>query len=145
MVLFYDFKTGRHNYEFNYTGDSPKFGKGGCLRIIGNTVGDFGMILTQKITLEAGKVYRLDAAVKTRSTHKDFNTQIFVSPQQPVDGENYKATGEPNNGIYLSLSTWQGCGRGVDGWISDLSCQGNGILYEVSWTKRAKSLIYITQ
>ncbi len=128
------------NYEFNYTSELPLNGNGGCLRVIGNTVGRLEMLVFQQVSLTGGKSYEVDGAIKTNinAEQADFNTQLYISQQVPVEGEKYAPAGD----IQLSISTWQGCGPGLDGWLSEVYCQGNGPLFTAPGTVGEEVLVY---
>lgn len=128
------------SYEFNYTGELPRDGNGGCLRVIGNTAGRLEMVVFQQVSLIGGKSYAVDGAIKTNinAAPADFNTQLYISQQVPVEGEKYAPAGD----IQLSISTWQGCGPGLDGWLSEVYCQGNGPLFTVPGTVGEEVPVY---
>ena len=119
------------NYEFNYSGSLPLGGSGGCLRIVGDASNPFKLLFWQEVTVEAGKIYKLDADIKTASANKNFYAQTYLSNVAPVAGQDYK----PNsNDVKIGVSTWKGCGSGLNGSLAELYCQGTGELVTVSGT-----------
>ena len=114
------------NYTFNYTGDSPSDGTGGCLRVIGDETAGFKILFWQTITFTANKTYILDGSYKSKASSKNFYTQITISDEAPVEGSEYKPNAGTGDATYLGISTWKGCSAGEDGLLADLYCQGKG-------------------
>ncbi len=129
---------GLMNYEFNYSTDIPTGGDGGCFRVVGNETEGFALLLWQTITFEVGKTYLLDGVVKTKSVNENFYTQVFVSDDAPVENTVY----QPKEDIYFGISTWQGCGPGIDGAFVDNYCQGKGEYFTASGTGETVELYY---
>ena len=74
------------DYEFNYTADSLRFGRGGKLNILqGEANGQ--LLLWQRITLEAGKTYRATAAIAARDYFPGPSGggawyQLYIDPEE---------------------------------------------------------------
>ncbi len=108
------------NYEFGYTDDGPLYGSGGCLRVTSDKATN--ILFWQSLTMEAGKTYEIDAAVKTGYV-ESFWLELYLSTVFPQPDEDYS----PNNNDdrELGLSTWEGCGPDEDGLMSEISCLGD--------------------
>ncbi len=101
---------------WNYTASVPKAGQGGALRIQGtvdNTTVQY--CIYQKITLDASKVYRFNAAFKDLTSNLwHFWTEVFISDVAPVDGEDFGGGATQ----LCALSNWEDANsviRGLDG------------------------------
>lgn len=80
-------------YEFNFTGDKPTAGEGGCLYITGTNTGTTGGNLTnfmfyQQVTLECGVPYTFDLAYKDLRTN-NYWFECYVGPKEPAEGADY--------------------------------------------------------
>ncbi len=110
------------NFEFNYTKSGPSNGSDGCLRVTSNK--STNILFWQQITLVAGKTYELEAAVKT-SYVESFWLEFYLSTIMPQANQDYSPNG--NADVELGLSTWEGCGPNLDGWMSEVACVDDGI------------------
>lgn len=118
-TVYYLAESYHSTYDFNYIQDLPAEGEGGCLRVISTHKNN--ILFWQKISLEAGKKYKMDGAVKTNYV-ESFWCEIFLSPIAPLEDEDY----QPSGGLIWGLSTWKGCGSNLDGLFSEVSCNGAG-------------------
>ncbi len=113
---------------FGYTDDVPKFGKGGCLNILAMGSVWTQHIITQPLTMESGMWYYVSAAF-TELTGGDRSgawTQIYLSTDAPVEGQDY----DPPGMRFLGFNGFVGCGgSGVDGTFQDDACEGPGPFY----------------
>ena len=118
------------DYTFNYTGDVPSAGSGGCLRIQGymepgGVDAQIDSYCFQEVMLTAGKTYMFTGAFKDISPDQVYNfwCEVGLSIEHP----------DSNNIDYIAgINTWDGCGPGLDGTFQDDYCKYDGPLYTVS-------------
>ena len=117
-------------YEFNFTGDLPTGGSGGCLNVFGGPTGYTNILFWQDVTLEGGKTYRVGGYFKDNSPALDGHwCELYISLEEPVEGVDWTPPAGANTDVYLSMNTWEGCGPLYDGSFKDGSCKGYGELY----------------
>jgi hypothetical protein len=122
-------------YEFNYTGDTLKFGHGGNLHI---TQGEAGgqLLLWQTVTLIAGETYRATAAIRALNYQPGPAGggawyQMYVDPEMPLpDASDY------NPGAIKLLN--------MDGWQADFPAEFNDMWETVSLGGGVPSAPYYT-
>ena len=133
--------TAEPDYIFNYTGDVPSAGSGGCLRIVGymepgGADAQMDSYCFQEVTLTGGKSYRFTGAFKDISYDSVYNfwCEIGLSLWHP----------DSNSIDYLvAMNTWDGCGRGLDGTFQDDYCKYDGPTYTVSDTLEGDVTFYL--
>jgi Secretion system C-terminal sorting domain len=82
-------------YEFNYTGDKPTAGVGGCLYVVGTNTGTgngqgTNFMFYQQVTLQCGVPYTFDLAYKDVRTEK-YWFEAYVGGPEPTVGSDYAA------------------------------------------------------
>ncbi|MBW8334006.1 MAG: T9SS type A sorting domain-containing protein [Prolixibacteraceae bacterium] len=108
-----------HSIDFNYTGDLPTGGSGGCLRIQGISAAadDLNLAIQQQVTLKKMTNYAFDLRFKDISADlKNFWFEVYLSDTALITGQDIGGT------FFSSLNTWSGCGKGVDGLFSEAAC-----------------------
>ncbi|MBN2486716.1 MAG: T9SS type A sorting domain-containing protein [Bacteroidales bacterium] len=108
-----------HTETFNYTGDGPSGGDGGCLRFEG--VGNWNnAAVCQKITVERGKQYLISMNVKsvTDIVAEAFWFEVVVMDTFPRNDDHVKTFP-----ISMALNAWD-CKdvTTVDGNLADFNC-----------------------
>jgi hypothetical protein len=103
------FGTDQPMYEFNYTGDSLKYGRGGCLYLNqGEASGQ--LLLWQRLTLIAGKTYRATGAIREMTYYPGGSGggawyQMYISPEEVDPGA---SDWNPGPAIrFFDLNGWQ--------------------------------------
>jgi len=115
------FGTDQPMYEFNYTGDTLKYGRGGCLYLNqGEASGQ--LLLWQRLTLIAGKTYRATGAIRQMSYYPGPAGggawyQMYILPDEVDPG-----AGDYNPGAIKFFN--------LDGWMPDFPDEFDG-LFEV--------------
>ncbi|HYW95002.1 MAG TPA: PKD domain-containing protein, partial [Bacteroidales bacterium] len=105
---------------WNYTGDSPIEGEGGCLYLSGAALNNQSQYaIWQPIELNADSAYNFNAAFKALTEIKNFWAEAFIGTEPPVDGEDYGA-----DSIKIAMfSSWADCnGSAVDGTYQSDGC-----------------------
>jgi len=133
--------TGEPDYTFNYTGDVPSAGTGGCLRIQGymepeGVDAQIDSYCFQEVTLTAGKTYMFTGAFKDISLDQVYNfwCEVGLSLEHP----------DSNNIDYIvGINTWEDCGPGLDGTFQDDYCKYDGPTYSVSDTLEGDVTFYL--
>ena len=82
-------------YEFNFTGDKPTPGVGGCLYVTGSNTGTgdgqgTNFMFYQQVTLQCGVPYTFDLAYKDVRTEK-YWFEAYVGGPEPAVGSDYSA------------------------------------------------------
>jgi hypothetical protein len=83
------------DYEFNFTGDKPSDGVGGCLYVTGTNTGTTGGNLTnfmfyQQVTLHLGVEYTFNLAYKDARTN-NYWFEAYIGGLEPEVGSDYAA------------------------------------------------------
>lgn len=91
--------------EFNYTTDVPLYGSGGCLHLASS--GGEHTLIYQTVDVEKDKLYAVSGAIKTGDVNK-FWAQLFISTEQPVEGEDYNPPAGAKTHKYAGYNTWSG-------------------------------------
>jgi hypothetical protein len=120
------------SYEFNYIGDKPTAGEGGCLYVMGTNTGTTGGIVTnfifyQEVTLQGGVPYIFDMAYKDLRTNNYWG-EVFVGPTEPVVGSDYRpAEGATLIGGWVGTAWNLGCySDAFDGTFVEDACEEGG-------------------
>lgn len=116
------------SYTFNYTGQTPAAGAGGCLRV--TSPNRTNILFWQKLSLQVGKSYVVDGAFKT-GTAASFWCELYLSTVAPNPNADYSPNS--NGDVVRGFSTWSGCGPNTDGSFSANACTGKKI-YKVPGT-----------
>lgn len=75
----------------------------------------------QAVQVEANRQYKLDMVVQG-SGATDTWFEVFASPTEPVQNQDYSA-----GGTRIGLNTWGGCGNNAfNGKLSEIGCSGTG-------------------
>jgi hypothetical protein len=91
-------------YEFNYTGNVPTAGQGGCYRV--KAAGQAANMLWQPVTIIPGHQYKLEGAYKyIADTAINVWVEYFLTRIKPV-GRNDSVSGEIATGIGYAMNTW---------------------------------------
>lgn len=82
-------------FEFNYTGDKPTAGVGGCLYVTGSNTGTgdgqgTNFMFYQQVTLQCGVPYTFDLAYKDVRSEK-YWFEAYVGGPEPAVGGDYSA------------------------------------------------------
>jgi hypothetical protein len=115
-------------YEFNYTGDKPTAGVGGCLYIAGTNTGTgdgqgTNFMFYQQVTLQYGVPYTFDLAYKDVRTN-NFWFETYIGPNEPTVGSDYGAAqGATFMGGWKS-SNWESINCPGDQWDGTLLLDG---------------------
>jgi hypothetical protein len=119
------------NFEFNYTGDKPTAGVGGCLYVSGSNTGNTGGNLTnfmfyQQVTLQGGVPYTFDCAYKDVRTN-NYWFEVYIGPNEPAVGSDYTtAQGAHFLGGYKSTNWEVNCpGDAFDATFLETACSPN--------------------
>jgi hypothetical protein len=119
------------SYEFNFTGDKPTAGVGGCLYVTGSNTGATGGNLTnfmfyQQVTLQGGVPYTFDLAYKDVRTN-NFWFEAYVGLNEPAVGSEYgTAQGAHFIGGYKSTNWEILCpGDEFDATFLETACSPN--------------------
>src|SRR5689334_1552274 len=115
-------------YTFNYTGQTPAKGLGGCLRVTSDS--RTNILFWQKLSLQVGKSYAVDGAFKTGAA-ASFWCELYLSTVAPNPNTDYSPNS--NGDVVRGFSTWAGCGPNTDGSFSANGCSGKKI-YKVPGT-----------
>jgi hypothetical protein len=119
-------------YEFNYTGDKPSEGDGGCLYITGTNTGTgdgqgTNFMFYQQVTLQRGVAYTFDLAYKDLRTN-NYWFEAYVGPNEPEVGGDYGTA----NGAYF-IGGWKSTNWEVacpadefDGTFVETACIASG-------------------
>jgi hypothetical protein len=114
--------------NFNYTDDGPTAGEGPALSLTGD--GDAHGLVFQQVDLIAGATYAIYGGFKDVSSG-DMSCnwcQIYISPEAPVDGQDYNPLEGSDSDRYIGFDSWSGgyaySGAGLDGTFED-----DGYLY----------------
>lgn len=97
---------------FGYTGDGPKGGKGGCLRLSGeNQFHDFNnkVTVSQAIELEEGDIVQFSAQLKWDGEINDDGLVVLCVDTNPEVPDEI-----PDENILVSLFNWWDCGTTED-------------------------------
>ncbi|MCP4711714.1 MAG: T9SS type A sorting domain-containing protein [Planctomycetes bacterium] len=109
--------------DFNYTDDGPAAGDGPALNLTGEV--DAHVLIFQQVELIAGATYAISGGFKDISgVDLDCNwCQIYISPEAPIEGQDYTPIGDTNSDRYLGFDSWEGggaySGTGLDGTFED--------------------------
>ncbi|WP_198315832.1 glycosyl hydrolase [Chitinophaga tropicalis] len=123
-------------YQFNYTGQTPVAGSGGCLRI--TAFQGTNVLFWQPLRLIAGKTYTVNGAFRTGNV-ANFWGELYLSTIAPVAGRDYSPNG--NGDVIRGFSTWVGCGPDTDGTFLQYACSGKRI-YTIPGTAGDSVTIY---
>jgi hypothetical protein len=90
-------------FEFNYTGDVPTAGDGGCLKI--NSYGNSGAFAKQAVTITPGHAYRLTGAFKNISTDAITNSwvELILTRKEPIEDMEFNAG---DSYVIFEKNTW---------------------------------------
>jgi len=124
---------------WNYTGDSPVFGKNGCVRVNGKSNGNtFQWFAYQKVVLEQGKTYKFDAAFKDLTTgiYRAWIEVFLRSVEYPAGQDVGKDDGGTGNGGMIQwIGVWGGGAPinntfgNVGGIPGEYTCAASGDFY----------------
>ncbi len=113
QVIYYNAEQ-QPAYEFNYRGETLKFGLGGNLRITLDNSATGQLLLYQRVKCIAGETYRATAAIKVLDYHADFTPvgqgpwyQMYVTTEKPdADASDFNPPGTK----MFDISAWNtGC------------------------------------
>lgn len=130
-------------YTFNYTGDAPTAGAGGCLRIQAVNPGTGGQnvnsLLYQQVTLQAGHTYVFSGAFKdiTADSVSNFWCELGLAPSDP------SLTAGVTQ-YMVGINTWDGCGEGLDGTFQDDQCKYTGNPFTIPSEPAGEVIYYLT-
>jgi hypothetical protein len=120
------------DYEFNFTGDKPTAGVGGCLYVVGSNTGTgdgqgTNFMFYQEVTLQCGVPYTFNLAYKDARTN-NYWFEAYVGDPEPAVGGDY-AAGETT----LFLGGWKSTNWEAacpadefDGTFLETACIGGG-------------------
>ncbi|MCS3800096.1 hypothetical protein [Niastella sp. OAS944] len=110
------------SYSFNYTGQTPAAGAGGCLRV--TSLNRTNILFWQKLSLQVGKSYMVDGAFKTGAA-ASFWCELYLSMVAPNPNVDYSPNS--NGDVVRGFSTWAGCGPNTDGTFLANACTGKKV------------------
>jgi hypothetical protein len=135
-IVYYNVD-GSPSYEFNYAGELPRFGRGGCLRITLEDNPNGQVLFYQRVVCQAGHTYRATGSIKLvyyESASEPLNQgpwfQYYVSDLEPPPEGDYN----PGGGKMFDITGWaEGCIQPFDGRWEELACF-NEITTAPYWT-----------
>ena len=95
---------------------APAFGDGPFLELTGESTYS-NILVWQDLTLLGGQTYEFNGAFRdlTDEGVSNFWCEIYISPEAPVDGEDWKPLAGENTDRITGFNTWDGCGPHADG------------------------------
>lgn len=103
---------------------APQFGDGAFLELSGEATYS-NILVWQDLSLVGGQTYEFSGAFRdlTDSSLANFWCEIYISPEAPVDGTDWKPPAGENTERIIGFNTWDGCGPGIDGTFQDDGCE----------------------
>jgi hypothetical protein len=121
------------DYEFDFTGDKPSAGVGGCLYVVGSNTGTgdgqgTNFMFYQQVTLQCGVPYTFDLAYKDVRTNCYWFEAYVGGPEPAVGGDYSAGEGITFIGGWKSTNWEQSChSDAFDATLADSACTPNGV------------------